>query len=90
MKILILAGMLVVFISAIFILLILTDASEKYMECTPVSGNVFSCSVPEIGVPFVFSLMLVGAFVLIDCLVVYLLIKSLEVKGSFGYTAVLE
>jgi len=87
MKLLILAGLLVVFISVVFVLFILTDMSNRYLDCTRGAENKITCVPKNLGVPFVLSLSLVGAFVLIDCLVVYFLLKALVVKGSLGYAA---
>jgi hypothetical protein len=85
MKVLILAGMVVVFISVIFILFILDDMTNKYLDCSPIANNKITCNLKEFGVPFIFSLLLMGAFVLIDCMVIYFLFKALVVKGSIGY-----
>ena len=85
MKILIPLSMLIIFISVFFVLLVLTDISNKYMNCFQTKTNKIVCSVSEFGFPFVFGLFLVGVFVLIDVLVIYFLLKTLMIKGSVAY-----
>lgn len=87
MRFLILAGSLVVFISVIFMLFVLTDMSDKYLDCNPIGEDTMICNLKELGMPFVISLSILGSFVLVDCIVVYLLVKVLRIKGSFGYNA---
>ena len=87
MKALIFAGMLIIFISAIFVLFIIDDLTEKYLDCLPGTDNKILCSLRDFGLPFVTSLAFMGVFVLIDCLVLYFLFKALVVKGSYSYTS---
>jgi hypothetical protein len=83
MKILVAVAMLIVFISVIFILFILDDMGNRYMECGTVNGRQV-CSV-DIGVPLMMGFLFMGAFVLIDALVVYFLIKTIRFRGSLDY-----
>lgn len=85
MKLLILISMLIIFISVIFILFIVTDISKRYMECSPAEDNKIKCSLRDFGLPFVFGLMLMGVFVLIDILVVYFLYRTLTARESIAY-----
>jgi len=87
MKVLILAGLLVVFISVIFILLLAEDISSKNMKCFKTNENKIACSVRDLGVPFAIGLLLIGAFCLIDVFVIYFLLKTLTAKESLAYFA---
>ena len=82
MKILILISLLIVFISVIFILLIATDISNKYMDCFKTDENKTVCNLNEIGLPFVLSLVLIGVFVLIDVFVIYSMFSIITSKES--------
>ena len=84
MKMLILTSVLIIFISVIFILLIATDISNKYMDCFKVDENRTICSLREFGLPFVIKLVFIGLFVLIDTFVVYYLISTIKPKRSLG------
>jgi hypothetical protein len=86
MKLLILAGMIIIFISALFILFILDDLTIKYLDCMPGDDDKIVCGLKDFGLPFFLSLIFMGMFVLIDCLVVYFLFKALAVRGSYAYT----
>lgn len=86
MKLVILAGMTIIFISALFILFILDDLTFRYLDCMPGADEKILCNLKDFGLPFFLSLLFMGLFVLIDCLVLYFLFKALTVKGSFGYT----
>ena len=60
--------------------------SNRYLDCAPGIGNTLTCGLKDMGLSFIVSLAIIGSFVLIDCLVFYLLLKALVVKGYFGYT----
>ena len=77
MKILILISMLVIFISVIFILFIANDISERHMECSQNEANKTICNIKEFGSSFVFGLIMMGMFVLIDILVIRFLLDAL-------------
>lgn len=78
--------MLVIFISAIFILFIVGDITNKYIKCSPYTNSKLICNLGEVGAPFVFGLLMIGFFVLVSVLVVYFLISALSAKGTIAYS----
>ena len=64
MKTIIIAGLLVIFISVFFMLFIINDMSFKYLDCQEVVGGKLSCSLDNMGLSFVISLMMIGVFVI--------------------------
>jgi hypothetical protein len=78
MKLLILAGMVVIFISVIFILFVMAEISEGYLNCSRNEADRIVCDLREVGLPFVIGLTLIGLFVLVDAFVVHFLLEALK------------
>jgi hypothetical protein len=85
MKLLIAVSMFIVFISVIFILFIVTEITNRYLDCNRTEENKILCSFKNFSFSFIFSLIMIGIFAIIDCAVIYILIKTLVVRGSIGY-----
>lgn len=84
---LILVSLVVIFISVIFIMFTITEISNKYMKCFKGQDNKTVCSFTGFGGSFVFGLVIIGVFVLIDVFVIYFLFTALTSKQSLAYYA---
>ena len=76
MKLLIAIGMLIVFISAFFMLLIFDVMIKGGMSCLYEEG-LTGCESGEMGFNFIVGLMLIAVFAIIDIAAMYLIFNSL-------------
>ncbi|MCX6815121.1 MAG: hypothetical protein NTY20_05740 [Candidatus Aenigmarchaeota archaeon] len=81
MRILIILGMLIVFISAFFILFIFDTIVKEQVKC--MAGlESSSCDLREAGKTLIAGLTLIAMFLIIDGGVLYMIIKSITESGS--------
>ncbi|NIO19274.1 MAG: hypothetical protein GTN76_00630 [Candidatus Aenigmarchaeota archaeon] len=77
MKLVIALGLLIVFISCFFIFFTFHTLLQTKMSCDyGEDPNVLSCNVEELNVSIIFGILVVGLFLFVDTLVVYLMIKT--------------
>lgn len=77
MKLVIFLGLLTVFISCFFIFFTFHTLLRAKMVCEYGMGsNVLTCNVEELNFSIIFGILIVGFFLFIDTLVVYLMIKT--------------
>ena len=77
MKIIITIGMLIVFISVFFILLTGEAMFRSTLECVEEYGRT-TCTFKGFTVPAAFGLIIIGFFILIDVLVIYLIVTNVS------------
>jgi hypothetical protein len=81
MKILIFIGMVIIFISAFFILFIFDTVVKKQVKC--VSGlEEGGCDMKATTSSLVIGIALIAMFLIIDSGVLYMIIKSITSSGS--------
>jgi len=81
MKILIILGMVIIFISAFFILFIFDSVVKDQVKCmTGFETN--SCDVREASKTLLVGITLMAMFLIIDGGVLYMIIKSITESGS--------
>lgn len=76
MRLLVAVGMLIVFISAIFILFIFDVMVRGQISCLYEQG-LTKCNVAEMSFGFIIGLVIIAVFVLIDIAALYLIFDSL-------------
>jgi len=77
MKLVIFLGLLTVFISCFFIFFTFHTLLGVKISCEYGMGSdVFKCNIEELNVSIVFGIVIVGLFLFVDTLVVYLMIKT--------------
>ncbi|NIO23018.1 MAG: hypothetical protein GTN38_03260 [Candidatus Aenigmarchaeota archaeon] len=77
MKLVIFLGLIIVFISCFFIFFTFHTLLGVKMSCEyGIGSNIFSCNVEELNFSVVFGILVVGLFLFVDTLVVYLMIKT--------------
>jgi hypothetical protein len=81
MKVLILIGMLIIFISAFFSFFIFDTLIRDNINCGLQGGE--GCDGSGTGLPLMFGLMMIVFFIIIDILVVYVILKSIA-SGSYS------
>lgn len=81
MKILIAIGMVIIFISAFFILFILDGLMKNQLKCA-VGMEASSCDQREAGKAIIIGLAFIAMFLIIDGGVLYMIIKSITSSGS--------
>jgi hypothetical protein len=74
MKLVIFLGCLVIFISCFFIFFTFDSMIKSKFICE--YGERFTCNIVEFNTTIVFGILIVGMFLFIDTLVVYLMIKT--------------
>ena len=77
MKVLIIIGMLIIFISVFFILLTGDATLKSSLECAQEGGRSV-CTFTGFTGPAVFGLVIMGFFILIDLLTVYLILTNIS------------
>jgi hypothetical protein len=81
MKILIFIGMVIIFISAFFILFIFDTIVSEQLRC--LSGlESGSCNVQESAKALILGITLIVMFLIIDGGVIYIIMKSINSSGS--------
>ncbi len=81
MKILIFIGMVIIFISAFFIIYIFESVVVRDIEC--MAGlELGACDIRETTTSFVVAMGLIAMFLIVDSAVVYLIMKSISTSGS--------
>ena len=81
MKVLILIGMLIIFISAFFSFFIFDTVIKDNIRCGFYGGD--DCNGDDTGAPLIFGFTMIMFFVIIDVLVVYIVMKSVA-AGSYS------
>jgi len=77
MKLVIGLGLLTIFISCFFIFFTFHTLLGVKMSCEyGIGSNVFRCNVEELNFSIIFGILIVGFFLFVDTLVVYLMIKA--------------
>jgi len=74
MKLVIFLGALVIFISCFFIFFTFDSMIRTKMICS--LKEKFTCNVTELNFTIVFGILIVGMFLFVDTLVVYIMIKT--------------
>jgi len=85
MKFVIFLGMLVIFISCFFIFFTFDAMAKSKMICTS-EGEAVRCNFMELNATIIFGILVVGMFLFVDSLVLYVMIKS-WVPDLFMYGA---
>ncbi len=81
MRILIIIGMVIIFISAFFILFIFDSVVKEQIKCMA-GFETYSCDVMAASKSLVIGLALIAMFLIIDGGVMYMIIKSITESGS--------
>jgi len=76
MKLLVAVGMLIIFISAFFILFIFNVMVRAQIRCLYEEGLI-NCNSAEMGFGFVIGLVIIAVFVMIDTAALYLIFSNL-------------
>jgi len=81
MKIIIFIGMLIIFISAFFILFIFDSVIKDQIKC--MSGfEENTCSLRQTGTSLIIGIFIIAMFLIIDSAVLYLIIKNITSSGQ--------
>lgn len=81
MRILILIGMVIIFISIFFILFIFDSVVKEQVKCMAgFEGG--SCDLRESGKSLIVGLTLIAMFLIVDSGVLYMIIKTITESGS--------
>jgi hypothetical protein len=81
MKILIVIGMVIIFISVFFILFIFDTVIKKQITCMQVMEGA-GCNVKEMGQSLVIGIALIAMFLIVDSGVLYMIIRSITSSGA--------
>ncbi len=83
MKFVLLLGTLIIFISCFFIFFTFDSMMRSELICS--FKEKFVCNVTELNMTIVFGILVVGFFLFVDALVVYIMVKT-WVPGVFLYS----
>ena len=81
MKILIVTGMVIIFISAFFILFIFDTVMKRQVVCLQAMEQA-ACNMKEAGQSLILGISLIAMFLVVDSGVLYMIIKSITASGS--------
>jgi hypothetical protein len=74
MKLIIFLGVLVIFVSCIFIFFTFDAMMKSKFVCTYTEKLV--CNVSDLNMTIVFGILVVGMFLFVDTLVIYLMVRT--------------
>jgi NADH:ubiquinone oxidoreductase subunit 3 (subunit A) len=81
MRMLIAIGMLIIFISVFFVLLIGSSIINNAFQCTPIEGG-YECTYRGIGHGEIIGFVMIFFFILVDVITVYMIVGTLSVSGK--------
>jgi hypothetical protein len=81
MKILIIIGMVIIFISAFFILFIFDTVVKRQVVCMQTIEQS-TCNVKEMGQSLILGISLIAMFLIVDSGILYMIVKSITTSGS--------
>jgi len=81
MRILIVMGMVIIFISIFFILFIFDSVVREQVKCMA-GFEANSCNLQESGKSMIIGLALIAMFLIVDSGVLYMIIKTITESGS--------
>ena len=81
MKLLILIGMVIIFISAFFTLFIFDTVIKSNLRCLA-DSDAEGCNDGVTSTPVVFGFVMIAFFIVIDALVIYVIMKSISADDS--------
>ncbi len=81
MRILIVMGMVIIFISIFFILFIFDSVVREQVKCMA-GFEADSCNLQESGKSMIIGLTLIAMFLIVDSGVLYMIIKTITESGS--------
>lgn len=76
MKIVIFLGALIIFISCFFIFFTFDSMIRSQLMCSFGEGERIRCNLSEFNMTVVIGILIVGMFLFVDTLVVYIMIKT--------------
>ena len=83
MKLVIFLSTLVIFISCFFIFFTFDSMIKTKMVCD--YKETFKCNVVELNTTIIFGILIVGMFLFVDCIVMYIMVKT-WVPNLFMYS----
>lgn len=76
MRLLITIGMIVIFISAFFIMFTIDSIIKADMNCVPGQDGKMVCNLEGMGTAFIFKVTMIGLFITISVVTVYFVITN--------------
>ncbi len=91
MKVLIVMGMIIVFISAFFTFFILDKTFGSYADCRQdiISGKTV-CIMSEINIWILAGMLIAGLFVVIGAIAAYLLLSAVTSRRSLCFSSAMQ
>jgi hypothetical protein len=83
MRMLITIGMVVIFISVFFIMLTIDSVIKNDMNCLASGEGKTVCNLDNMGFAFIIKMIVVGFFILIDIVTVYLIVTNVMPHGTY-------
>ena len=83
MRLLIVITVVIIFVSALFILFIYDTVLKDQVDC--LAGVKDDCDFAEMSTAFLVGVFMISVFILVDILVIYIVIKSITSKGAVTY-----
>jgi hypothetical protein len=69
-------GMVIIFVSAFFIVFTVDSIIKSDLNCVPGEGGKTVCNIDDMGFVFIIKTIMIGFFILIDIVTVYLIITN--------------
>jgi hypothetical protein len=76
MRLLISIGMVIIFVSAFFIIFTVDSIIKNDLNCLAGEGGKTVCNLENIGFSFIIKTVVIGFFILVDIVAVYLIVTN--------------
>ena len=83
MRLLISIGMVIIFVSAFFIMFTIDSLVKNDLNCVIGKSGKTLCNFSDVGFGFLIKLIVVAFFILIDILTVYMIATNVMPRGTF-------
>lgn len=75
--------MIIVFISAFFVIFTIDSIFKNDMNCLPNEGGKIVCNLDDVGASFVIKAVVIGFFILLSIISLYLVVTNVMPSGAF-------
>lgn len=83
MRLLITIGMIVIFISAFFIIFTIDSIVKNDLNCLTGESGKTVCNLDDVGMSFIIKTMVIGFFILLSIVSVYLIMTNVMPQTAF-------
>jgi len=83
MRLLIAIGMVIIFVSAFFIMFTIDSIVKNDLNCLAGEGGKTVCNLENMGFAFIIKTLVIGFFILVDIVAVYLIVTNVMPQSAY-------